>query len=392
MISNGHGEDEVTVRIIRQLQQLQPALRITALPIVGMGKAYQDQGLSLLMTGQTMPSGGFLKQALGRDLRNGLLGLTRRQVWAIRQWSTPGDVVLAVGDIVPLLLAGWSGHPFAFVGTAKSEYWRADLSTTFGLRQSIYWPWERWLMGRSRGVFPRDSITATALKRWPIPVFDYGNPMMDDLEPQADFSDDHLPAGLRILLLPGSHAPEVFANWQLIVSGISALVQDHKSYLFLGAIASGIDLAPLQQTVVARGWSAGPGLDLSETMYDQGQSHLLLSFHRFREYLHLADIVIAMAGTATEQAVGLGKPVITIPGEGPQFTPQFAALQARHLGRSIYLRDPHQLPASLEHLQGQGYHPQQWIDNGRCRMGPPGAAKRIAHCLQHQLQLATMDL
>jgi len=39
-----------------------------------------------------------------------------------------------------------------------------------------------------------------------------------------------------------------------------------------------------------------------------------------------------MAGTATEQFVGLGKPAIAIPGIGPQFTAAFAEAQSRHLG------------------------------------------------------------
>ncbi|AKV71223.1 hypothetical protein VL20_6511 [Microcystis panniformis FACHB-1757] len=46
-----------------------------------------------------------------------------------------------------------------------------------------------------------------------------------------------------------------------------------------------------------------------------------------------------MAGTATEQLVGLGKPAITIAGSGPQFTPHFAKLQQRLLGCSILLGD-----------------------------------------------------
>ena len=35
-------------------------------------------------------------------------------------------------------------------------------------------------------------------------------------------------------------------------------------------------------------------------------------------------MLYSMAGTATEQAIGLGKPVIQIEGKGPQFTKTFA--------------------------------------------------------------------
>lgn len=93
---------------------------------------------------------------------------------------------------------------------------------------------------RCRGVFPRDRITATTLQRWSIPVFDCGNPMMDDLEPKGHLPE--LPLGCKVLLLPGSHAPEVLANWRLMISAIASLPQNSQKYVFLGAIAPGIDL------------------------------------------------------------------------------------------------------------------------------------------------------
>ena len=43
-----------------------------------------------------------------------------------------------------------------------------------------------------------------------------------------------------------------------------------------------------------------------------------------------------MAGTATEQAIGLGKPVIQIEGKGPQFTKSFAEAQRRLLGKYVF--------------------------------------------------------
>ena len=43
-----------------------------------------------------------------------------------------------------------------------------------------------------------------------------------------------------------------------------------------------------------------------------------------------------MAGTASEQAIGLAKPVIQIEGKGPQFTKSFAEAQRRLLGKSVF--------------------------------------------------------
>ena len=43
-----------------------------------------------------------------------------------------------------------------------------------------------------------------------------------------------------------------------------------------------------------------------------------------------------MAGTAAEQAVGLGKPVLQVAGQGPQFTASFAEAQRRLLGPGVF--------------------------------------------------------
>jgi uncharacterized protein (TIGR03492 family) len=64
---------------------------------------------------------------------------------------------------------------------------------------------------------------------------------------------------------------------------------------------------------------------------------LVITQNAFAECLHLADAGIATAGTATEQMVGLGKPVFTFAGQGPQFTRTFAEVQARLLGPSVVL-------------------------------------------------------
>ncbi|PSB02668.1 hypothetical protein C7B64_12195, partial [Merismopedia glauca CCAP 1448/3] len=95
---------------------------------------------------------------------------------------------------------------------------------------------------------------------------------------------------------------------------------------------------------------------------------------------------IAMAGTATEQFVGLGKPAIIMPGKGPQFTPQFAEAQTRLLGNSVILvEQPDRVGITINTLLGK---PEIWsaiANNGIKRMGEPGAAHRIAQCLLDKL-------
>ena len=86
-----------------------------------------------------------------------------------------------------------------------------------------------------------------------------------------------------------------------------------------------------------------------------------------------------MAGTATEQMVGLGKPVITIAGNGPQFTRQFAEEQADLLGCSINLIDkPAQAAEVLQKILQDPDYFQEVNLNGLERMGQAGASLRIA--------------
>ena len=214
VLSNGHGEDRVAIRIIERLQQ-DSARPLAALPIVGEGYAYKNLNIPLAGRVQQMPSGGFIYKGgnpLWQDLRGGLVQLTLEQLKLVRQWGKEG-VILAVGDIVPLLYAWWSKGNYAFVGTAKSEYYLRDdrdwLARTSWLERksnSVYLPWERWLMSRSRckAVFPRDSLTTKILQQQSIPAYDLGNPMMDGITGKTQ---PRTLGKLDVLLLPGSRMP-----------------------------------------------------------------------------------------------------------------------------------------------------------------------------------------
>ncbi|MDX2100009.1 MAG: lipid-A-disaccharide synthase-related protein, partial [Leptolyngbyaceae cyanobacterium bins.59] len=330
-----------------------------------------------------------------------------------RSWAKQGDFVLAVGDVVPLALAWFSGKPYAFIGTAKSEYHLRDeagllpnlpksdrLAARWG---SVYYPWERWLMGhpRCKAVFPRDSLTVKILQQFAIPAFDLGNPMMDGLldSKQADSPSYYdgeaeqreLARSFTLLLLPGSRIPEAYGNWQRILEAIRSTIETFqgRSLLLLGAITPGLPLDPFVQGLREEGWQPPsihpkslPIPDPQAQCFVRDRAMLILTQEAYRACLHQADVAIAMAGTATEQFVGLGKPAITIPGAGPQFTSHFAETQSRLLGPSVTLvRRPSQVGETLQSLLGNPDRLQLIVNNGRQRMGEGGAAHRIATCL-----------
>ncbi|MGD2183671.1 lipid-A-disaccharide synthase-related protein [Lusitaniella coriacea] len=409
-LSNGHGEDAIAVRILEALQQEAPTLELAALPIVGEGRAYEKLNIPIIGAVKQMPSGGFIymeSKQLWRDVRGGLLRLTWEQYKAIRCWvksSKDGALVLAVGDLVPLLFAWLSGASYAFVGTAKSEYylrdeqgWLSPKTRKEGWAGSVYYPWERWLMSRKRckGVFPRDTLTSKVLQRWSIPVFDLGNPMMDGIQTvvtncQETDEQEEIRA-LTFVLLPGSRVPEAYENWRQILQATPLLMQRFRgrSPLFLGAIAPTLDLDPLEKSLGEMGWKPQPRNPLTLPINDpnalvftQDRATLVLTQSTYSDCLQAADFAIAMTGTATEQFVGLGKPAIALPGKGPQCTYAFVEAQSRHLGPSLILApQPQNVASIVDSLLGDPDRLQLIAANGKQRMGQPGAARKIARCL-----------
>jgi uncharacterized protein (TIGR03492 family) len=408
-LSNGHGEDAIALRILSALQQLSPArsstsgLKLAALPIVGEGHAYRKAGIEIIGPTQTLPSGGFLYmegKQLARDIQGGLVQLTRSQWRAIRDWSAGGEgaqLILAVGDIVPLAFAWRSGLPYAFVGTAKSEYYLRDEAGELPrdswwsdrLQRStgcIYLPWERWLLSRPRclGLFPRDRITAVNLQQRGLRAYDHGNPMMDDL-PAADQHRIFLQREpIHITLIPGSRPPEAYSNLcQILQVARELILHSSISLTFSVAIAPGLDLEALSAVLLNAGWTSQ-----AEGRYEFSRPpvELALKPGEFAQCAYTADLAIAMAGTATEQFVGLGKPAFTLAGAGPQFTPAFAEAQTRLLGPSVrLLASTEQAPAQLQALLEQPLLRSQIRENGELRMGQPGAAPRIAQTLLEML-------
>jgi uncharacterized protein (TIGR03492 family) len=433
VLSNGHGEDIVAVRILRELLQLPNPPEIFALPLVGEGYAYQKLNIPVIGSVKIMPSGGFIYmdggRQLMRDVKGGLIKLTLNQIKTARQWvkaqkqAGKPNAVLAIGDIVPLLFAWTSGTNYAFVGTAKSEYYVRD---EFGLLKrknkgaywenfsgSIYHPWERWLMSRQhcQAVFPRDSLTTKILAEMGVPAFDLGNPMMDDLQPsfptyrlyETDAEHKEIIRPLIVTLLPGSRIPEAYDNWEQIMMGVSSLMETmlnrdsvshtSKKLIFLGAIAPNLDCSLLTQFVTSHGWKPSPIAELPIKFADtqaltfkQKNVYFLLTQKAYNDCLHMGDIAIAMAGTATEQFVGLGKPAFTIPGKGPQFNPGFAEAQSRHLGDSIILvEQAENLGNQVKNLFANPDKLHVIAENGLRRMGKSGAAQRIAECIMNKL-------
>ena len=99
-----------------------------------------------------------------------------------------------------------------------------------------------------------------------------------------------------------------------------------------------------------------------------------------------------MTGTAVEQAVGLGKPVNAVPGNGPAFTYRFAEAQNRLLGDSVQVitqsANSHvikETALAVDRTLQDNKYLASCIKNGLERMGRSGGSIKIANYVANYL-------
>ncbi len=404
VLSNGHGEDQIALRLIQALLARRPALAVAVLPLVGEGSAFaaaECRGL-LQRVGprQALPSGGFSNQnlaALLADLGAGLPLLSWRQWRVVRGWGRRGDPVLAVGDLLPLLLAWAAGGPYGFLGTPKSDHtwtsppplgWGATpLADAYHRCKGSEWdPWEWGLMAarRCRLVAVRDRLTARGLRRHGVAALAPGNPMMDGLAVTA--APAWLAGRRRLLLLPGSRQPEAQHNLQRLLGALPVNPSEPTTLLLpTGRSPEPAELAPL---LAAAGFEplAPPPFSGAAAAWRRPGLELLIGPGRFETWAGWSEVGLATAGTACEQLVGLGIPALSLPGRGPQFQVGFARRQSRLLGGSVQpCHDPAELRRRLETLLADREERSRLGGIGRRRMGTAGGSERLAELIEARL-------
>jgi uncharacterized protein (TIGR03492 family) len=409
VLSNGHGEDLIALRVVQALRQRRPERAVLVLPLVGEGRAFAAAAaagqLQLVGPRSPLPSGGFSNQSLGglgQDLLAGLAQLSWHQWRWVRAWGRSGATLLAVGDLLPLLLAWASGAAYGFIGTPKSDFtwasappagWGASpLADRYHACKGSEWdPWEWALMGhrRCRIVAVRDRFTARGLRRHGIAALAPGNPMLDGLEPQPS-PPAWLSRRQRLLLLPGSREPESRRNAARLLGVLEAWEPACPTTLLL-ASAARPDPHEWGQLLRRHGLQEGvltPELEACGAIatWHRGELQVLLGPERFPQWAGWAEVGLATAGTATEQLAGLGVPVLSLPGPGPQFKAGFARRQSRLLGGAVQpCHTPRELAERLRTLLASPALRQTLGRIGRRRMGTSGGSQRLAVLLEQRL-------
>lgn len=410
-VSNGHGEDTVGAQIARRVQVFAgDRLRLLAFPIVGAGNPYRQAGIPVVGPQAQLPSGGFgylnIRNAI-RDVLAGGVGMALRQLRFAWRHRDEWDAVVGVGDRVSLHLNDRIlKKPMIWVAIAYSIRFVPP-----GGRFGSPGRW-RPLLDDKVEAFVRDVDTQAALKAMGYPSRYVGNPMRDGLEPNPE-TRRRVELALRasgwdgsspvVALLPGSRK-DALLNLPGQLEVFKILYNETG-----GRIAGIVAWAPLDTTgtlaeVLKRaGWilqvgsdrhgqswqaGAGEGVAFLADGSDRGPMVPLVR-QAFPEILDLCTVVLGQAGTAVEQAVGLGKPAVTFPGKGMQVTPRFLAAQGRLLRGAVVVSDPAPRAVAREVL-GILADPERYrtmAETGRRLMGLPGATDAIARRIVERFAL-----
>lgn len=373
VLTNGAGEDAIAARILARLPE-QARRAVVCFPLVGAGRAL-EAAYELIGPRVLPPSEGLFRESwrlAAADLLQGVLAGHLRQLKFLREHRAEFGLVVAVGDLFPVLLAGLAGlQPLVFVGTAKSVY-----------HHPYSWP-ERWLLRRlACSCLVRDQATAERLSAQGVPARWLGNAMMDEVAPTGR----PLPLkaeGHVVALLPGSRT-EAPAVLPFQLQALERLDSLHAGPLQAAvAAAPGIDVDRLCAQCLENGWTlhSCPGEGALGLLQREGLSVPILQ-GRLGDLLAHSSVALGQAGTANEQAAGAGVPVVAYSSRA--LLRWYRKRQKGLLGDAVAIvpEDFEAVARELAALLDDPTERERRGQIGRERMGPPGGAERMAEAIR----------
>ncbi len=367
-ISNGHGEDAIAAAIVARLPD---TISVEAYPMIGAGNAYAGV-CPIVGPRATLASEGWrnVKGSLRRDIATGGLATVPPALNFLRKVNGKYDRVVVVGDMVGVLACYFSGH--------RGLYY-LDVYKTGAAR--LYSGPERWAIKQAcKTVFCRADSLARVLEQSGVDARSAGNVMMDAI-PYGDYdARARRNRPLAVTLLPGSRAltSESFA---LQVDALRSLPAELRPDVFL-AVAGSVSVDELARKT---GLKRTPMLSVEPS--DLGElSDGDLTIHMARggamgNLLAASDLVLSQAGTATVQALGLGKPAITFVNprdRRSRFTDEQMLFGE---ARTVVMPEAPAIGAALRKLLEDGEERRRLANVGRQRIGGPGAMQAIIDAL-----------
>lgn len=353
----------MSAEIIRRLPD--PS-RVDAYPMIGAGRAF-DGLCDTVGPNASVPSEGWRHQrwSVLRDLPS-MIAMVPPAISYLKSAKARCEKVVVVGDASAIILSVLAG--------LKVDLYIDVFKTGYAHR---YPQIELWAIRRAaKKVFCRDDMLAAQLRAHGVDAVSHGNIMLDtvtygDVAIARPEQDAHI-----VGLLPGSRANTAKA----FAMQVDALELVSKSCKVFGvaAIADGIDIDAL---------AAASQLALSLPAEDEAHYIGELSGRGIRIALYrraagnvmeASDIVFSQAGTATQQALGLGKPVITYfpPEHRKKRMDDEQALMGE--ARLLLPPDPASIAGEAVRLLRDQNERERLGSIGKKRLGGPGTINAIA--------------
>ncbi len=331
ILSNGHGEDLSGSLIGKQF--VKSGYSVNALPIVGKGNHYAKEKIKIIGKTKEFSTGGIGYNSFqGRltEIFGGEIFYLLKRLFLTYKISKKYDYFFVVGDIVPVFFAWVCKKDFFTYLVAYSSHYEGKLK--------LPWPSKFFLLShKAKKIYTRDSLTADDLTlQLKKKVSFLGNPFMDNFFCRKKESKK---SEFCIGLFPGSRFPEILDNFVLILEVLEALsdLKYFQKIEFNFAIVNALSSSKIKEIFQNREWLKIEKIRDKHLLKFQYKSlKVNIYWNNFDKILLKSRCCICMAGTAAEQAIGLGKPVIQIEGKGPQFTKSFAEAQRRLLGKYVF--------------------------------------------------------
>ncbi|HVY51314.1 MAG TPA: hypothetical protein VHA07_07080 [Devosia sp.] len=357
VITNGIGEDSVGAELVRRLPS---SITASAYPTLGSGAAYDGVCEIVGPRAQLASAGSRVAHGtVSRDLMGGLLATVPPGLAFMRRAREAYDRVLVIGDFIGVGGCFLSGiRNVIYVDVYRSGYGRAYLAV------------ERWVIGRTcRTVFCRHATLAESLRSSGIDARAVGNVMMDTI-PYSGFNvQSRRTRGVAVTLLPGSRG-QTAPNFALQMAAIRRLPGTLRPDVFL-ALAEGVDASALAEAAGLR-WD-GDKMTGDVTVHVARRS--------LGDLVEGSDVVLSQAGTATVQALGLGKPVIGFVRPGDRMSRHRDESRLFGDSRELLRDDADAIAGALANLLEDGAERARRGAIGRERIGGPGAIDEIIAAL-----------
>jgi uncharacterized protein (TIGR03492 family) len=370
-VTNGHGEMAIAERIALELHGLLPQASIDHVALVGDQSA---EGMNDVGPRRAMPSGGLIAMGNARnialDLRAGLLPLTLAQARFLRRSRGEYHAVVAVGDVYAFAMALLARAPAVFVGTAKS------------VEVAPYGRIEERFLARAVACFVRDDATAAALQRDGVRA-EAANAIVDLFARTADSSAEPAVAGFAppIALFPGSRE-SAYEDAEFLLEVTRAIAAKRPQVGAVLSIARNLDALRFARDAAHAGWDAiaGERENVPFVLRD-GEREIVRAWSgTLGPVLDRVTVVLGQAGTANEAAAAAGVPVLAFERDRDRKARWYRERQRGLLGGALVVvpSDRAQAADAVVALLDDPVRRSRMGEVGRARMGPPGAARRIA--------------